>query len=237
MSALGAVEEVGEENVHGTVITWGMLMLLMVMDGRSLPAIEDQIRGIPSALRYVKESKITNCSDLGMSCSVFGTIVAANLWGKDEDNSFGFVQRDVDGFLQLDIELTRCATWGSFMAYRRNQCRGLLSLCISDSCERTPLCLHIVLDSGCISDSECDIAAKPMLLHNAGFIPHLIDGLLLDPGHPRQGTEETTKAAVQRDFAECATARTISADFVGPAPRTHLSSASSPDCSSCACCA
>jgi hypothetical protein len=144
VSALGAVEEVGEENVHGTVITWGMLMLLMVMDGRSLSAIEDQIRGIPSALRYVKESKITNCSDLGMSCSVFGTIVAANLWGKDEDNSFGFVQRDVAGFLQLDIEQTRCATWGSFMAYRRNQCRGLLSLCISDSGERTPFCLHII---------------------------------------------------------------------------------------------
>jgi hypothetical protein len=45
-----------------------------------------------------------------------------------------------------------------------------------------------------------------MLLNNTGFIAHLIDGLLLEPDHPRQGTDETIKAAVQRDFAECTTA-------------------------------
>ena len=30
-----------------------------------------------------------------------------------------------------------------------------------------------------------------------------IDGLLLDPEHPRKDTDEFTKTAVQRDFAEC----------------------------------
>jgi hypothetical protein len=42
-----------------------------------------------------------------------------------------------------------------------------------------------------------------MLLQNPGFIPHLLDGLLLDAEHPRKDGDEQTKSAVQRDFAEC----------------------------------
>eukprot|EP01048_Picozoa_sp_COSAG05_P018251 COSAG05_NODE_2639_length_2813_cov_1.688651_2_plen_151_part_00 len=45
--------------------------------------------------------------------------------------------------------------------------------------------------------------AKQLLLSNEGFIPHLIDGLLLNPEHPRKDTELGIKAIVQRDFAEC----------------------------------
>ena len=43
-----------------------------------------------------------------------------------------------------------------------------------------------------------------MLLNNAGFIPHMIDGLqvMLDPEHPHKDTDEAIKTAVQRDFAE-----------------------------------
>jgi len=72
----------------------------------------------------------------------------------------------------------RCDVWGAAFTMASNQCRGLLSLCISDT-------------------------AKQMLLNNAGFIPHLIDGLLLDPEHPRKDTNDAVKTAVQRDFAEC----------------------------------
>ena len=135
-------------------------------------------------------------------------MTAANLWGKDEDNHFGFAREcrrvqlsasqlprpapshpvarlrlwltegDIDGFIALDTELMRCEAFGSVLALAANRCRGLLSLCISD-------------------------AAKQMLLNNAGFIPHLIDGLMLDPEHPRKDTVETIKTVVQRDFAEC----------------------------------
>jgi hypothetical protein len=42
-----------------------------------------------------------------------------------------------------------------------------------------------------------------MLLNNAGFIPHLIDGLMLHPEHPRKDTADAIKTTVQRDFAEC----------------------------------
>ena len=105
---------------------------------------------------------------------------AANLWGKDEDNPFEFarecrqlvrfyrcltqspshaavrlrlwlIEGDIDGFVALNTELMRCEAFGSIFPMAANHCRGLLSLCISD-------------------------AAKQMLLNNAGFIPHLIDG-------------------------------------------------------------
>ena len=55
----------------------------------------------------------------------------------------------------------------------RNHCRGITNLCISDS-------------------------AKQLLINNDGFVPHLIDGLLLSPSHPRSDTPEEIKAIVQR---------------------------------------
>ena len=86
---------------------------------------------------------------------------------------------DIDGFIALNTELMRCESWGSIMVLTNNRCRGMLSLCISDT-------------------------AKQMLLSsNAGFISHLIDGLMLDAEHPRKDTDEAIKTAVQRDFAEC----------------------------------
>ena len=60
-------------------------------------------------------------------------------------------ERDIDGLLLIDTELMRCDHWGSAMSFAANRCRGLLSLCISDT-------------------------AKQMLLNNSGFIPHLLDG-------------------------------------------------------------
>jgi hypothetical protein len=51
--------------------------------------------------------------------------------------------------MMMDIELLRCETWGALWQLSANQCRGLLSFCISDT-------------------------AKRMLLKHAGFIPHLV---------------------------------------------------------------
>jgi hypothetical protein len=52
--------------------------------------------------------------------------------------------------------------------------------------------------SFCISDT-----AKQMLLSHSGLISHLLDGLLLDPEHPRKDTAHAIKTIVQRDYAEC----------------------------------
>ena len=88
------------------------------------------------------------------------------------------LEGDIDGFILIDTELMRCEVWGSITVLAANRCLGLLSLCISDE-------------------------VKQMLLSNSGFIPHLIDGLLLDPEHPRKDCDEAVKTVVQRDFAEC----------------------------------
>jgi hypothetical protein len=87
-------------------------------------------------------------------------------------------ETDIDGFVALDIELLQCNFFGGIWPLASNAARGMLSFCISDT-------------------------AKQMLLNHSDFIPHLLDGLLLQPEHPRQGSDPVVKAAVQRDFAEC----------------------------------
>ena len=78
----------------------------------------------------------------------------------------------------MNVELIQCKSIGSLLQLTSNAGRGMLNLCISD-------------------------VAKQMLLSNAGFIPHVVDGLLLNPEHPRKSSDEAIKAIVQRDFAEC----------------------------------
>ena len=182
VSTLSAVEQVGADDVSALVVIWGPLMLLTTLDGAALGQIEDKLRTIPAALRYVQQSSISNLVASGSAANVSGTIVAANLFGKDEDNTFGFSQDDIDGFIAFNVEIVACAVWGGMISLAGTG-RAILNLCISDS-------------------------AKQMLLDNSGFIPHLVDGLLLDPEHKRNGAPpvgapQHTKAVVQRDFAEC----------------------------------
>lgn len=181
LSILSAAEEVGEKGCNGGVICFGCLFFLMVLDGEHRPAIEDKIRPkLQSALRFcVAHPGIRHLADFGITASMFATVVAANLYGKDEGNTFGFGQSDIDGYLLYAVEMMRCEVWGSIWPLSQNSCRGLLSLCISDS-------------------------AKELLLNSAGCIEHLIDGLLLEPTHPRaETTSLEIKAVLQRDYAEC----------------------------------
>ena len=50
----------------------------------------------------------------------------------------------------------------------------------------------------CVSDKN-----KPLILANAGFIPYLVDALLLDPGHPRADMALELKTWCQEHHAEC----------------------------------
>lgn len=193
VSALSAVEQIGADNVHGSVVTF-MVWCMVNLDGEALGQIETKLRAIPSALHYIVENSVSHMANFGVSGSTLANILAANLWGRDEEATFGFAQKDIDGFMICEIELLRCELWGYTQALGSNHCRGMLNLCISD-------------------------LAKQMLLSHPGFISHLIDGLLLDPEHPRLRNEasrlasraddltckyfDTVKSAVQRDFAEC----------------------------------
>ena len=44
---------------------------------------------------------------------------------------------------------------------------------------------------------------KPLLLNNPGFIPYLVDALLLDPSHPRTEMNEEDKIWCQTHHCEC----------------------------------
>ena len=75
MSALIAVEKVGADKVIDGHVVCGLLWPLAVLQGEALPQIEDRLRAIPSALRYVKDSKLAFIEDFGFTAGTYGTIV------------------------------------------------------------------------------------------------------------------------------------------------------------------
>jgi len=79
VSALTAVEKLGSENVNVIAVVWNILRFLTIVDGEALGQIEAKLRAVPSALRYIYESKITHLADFGMTSGTFVTILAANL--------------------------------------------------------------------------------------------------------------------------------------------------------------
>eukprot|EP01050_Picozoa_sp_SAG11_P001848 SAG11_NODE_86_length_17300_cov_11.466717_20_plen_71_part_00 len=60
-----------------------------------------------------------------------------------------FAESDIDNYVRIETELLRCESWGNLWQLAANQCRGMLSLCISD-------------------------AGKQLLLANSGFISYLV---------------------------------------------------------------
>ena len=78
------------ENVNGHVVVWDILKFLTVLDGEALEQIEEKLRAVLPALRYIAENQCANMVDFGVTSQVFTAILAANLYGRDEMNPFGF---------------------------------------------------------------------------------------------------------------------------------------------------
>ena len=106
--------------------------------------------------------------------------LAAQVWGRDDDGGgLTFRQVDIDKIVQqADHRGPRV----QFLSMQADHGQPILNLCVSD-------------------------LNKQLLLNAEGFIPLLVDSLLLDPEHPRMdhttvGGEKTdwdaTKAPVQR---------------------------------------
>jgi hypothetical protein len=92
VAALSAVESVlvAEKRLNEGVVVYGLLGFLSILNDER---IDDAVRAIPSALRCVKDSKASLLADVGLTASSQASLVAANLWGKDEDNPFGFARK------------------------------------------------------------------------------------------------------------------------------------------------
>ena len=129
--------------------------MLTALSGEALDQIEDKVRAIPSALHYCKDHpNICNTAEFGQTSGTYASTIAANLYGRDEDNTFGFAREcafssynliyllltfqllwtesDIDSYIVLGTEYFRCETWGSLVTLPAGAGRGMLNLCISD---------------------------------------------------------------------------------------------------------
>ena len=175
VAMLSAVEQLGADNVCGDVVFFS-LWFLKLLDGEALPQIEDKLRAAKPALRYLCDSPISSIAEFGWTSGAFTVFIAANLFGKDEGNTFGFVQKDIDGVVD------------SASPYQVRATRT--------SSEMFSLDIH--LTGRWVYGSD---VAKKLLLMNPVFVPLLIDGIMLDVDHPRKDTVPAIKTVIQRKWA------------------------------------
>jgi hypothetical protein len=122
VSSLSAVQRSGADNANGVIIVNGVLWLLRVLDGEALGEIEDKLRMIPSAFRYLKDAKIFQVQDFGLSCGPFASAIAVNLYGKDEENSFGFTREYTPIQVRPSCVHISHATWPHLLLQRPLTC-------------------------------------------------------------------------------------------------------------------
>jgi hypothetical protein len=175
LDVLRSVPEVGSQNCHGVVCVWGYMRTLVILHGEKLQEIEDKFREERNALRYLIDNNIIFAQSLGLTGSAMASICAANLFGKDEENSFGITKNEINTFIAFYTELIEPTSWGEIIDIGHNHGRALLQLCISDR-------------------------NKEMLVECVDFVPHMIAGLLLDPNQKRQSLSQPIKSQVQRKF-------------------------------------
>ena len=179
-SALRETEQLDACKMNACMVSWSALWLLLMLDGSAVSQIDAKLRPLASTLRFLADSQIDFLVESGLTSGVFGTLIAANLFGKDEEeNSFGLTQRDISHIIPWMGEVINPTTWGFAVPFHSRTCRPLLNLCTSDT-------------------------AKQLLLSEDDFIPLLMEGLLLNPQHPsRKDADDTTLSIIQRDFSEC----------------------------------
>lgn len=179
VAALKAAEQIGADEACDCVVVAGALWTLEKIDsGHCLPQIEEKVRGAEGALRFCMDSGLAHTTDLGLTAGVHGSILAANVFGKEESGGFEFKQQDIEGLVSVYTEVITPTAWGVLMQPGPKELRGLLHIAISDR-------------------------NKVQLIRCSGFIPLLVTALLLAPDHPRKDMDVDLKASIQRDASEC----------------------------------
>ncbi len=156
-------------------IFYGVLWNLASIDFSNSPEALVVLRGAAGALRYAMDHGVPQLQDLGLTTDVFAAILAANLFGKDEgDGELKLGPADIKQILGYFAEMTTGTSWGGMF----------------------PLPTGFVMLNLAVSDAH-----KLLLLENDEFIPHCIDGLMLDM-EVRKDTETVARATTQRNYAE-----------------------------------
>jgi hypothetical protein len=181
ISSLTAYQMLGKPDDAGVIyLTWGVLHSLEILLGsaQARPIVVAKLRsaGVDS-LRYMLDHPLVTLGDFGQGSGAQATRVAALVWGRDDDaGGLTFKQVDIDTIVHYLDHRGPAAAFGPMMSTHGH---GLLNLCISDQ-------------------------NKLLLLASKGFIPLIVDSLLLDPEHPRRAQPDfdAVSPPVQRDFAE-----------------------------------
>ena len=101
VDCIKSVPEVGCQNCNGVVNTWGYLWTLIILSGEKMQEIEGKVREQRNAIRYMIDNNIIFAHAHGIESSTFSCVLAANLFGKDEENSFGCA-RHADANVAVD---------------------------------------------------------------------------------------------------------------------------------------
>eukprot|EP01043_Picozoa_sp_COSAG02_P050300 COSAG02_NODE_5156_length_4583_cov_2.229706_2_plen_530_part_00 len=183
ISALQAYRMLGRpEAASAAMIQWGVMYTLEIMlESPQAELVVDKLRkaGVDCFL-YLLDNPCVLLRALGWETGVHAVKIAAQTWGRDEAGGAGlrFKQANIDMIVQAaDSRGPLAAIWTMKAAHGQ----PFLNLCVSD-------------------------ANKELLLACEGFIPLIVDHLLLDPSHPRMDDApihgktkwEHVKAPVQR---------------------------------------
>jgi hypothetical protein len=174
---LRGVSKLHEANPCGI---WAMMQMLGSLDLSAEVAepIVRQLKGIPSALRFMLSHNLDHIKGIGQSTSAPCSAVCALAYGKDEGGEFVFDQAMVDAIVR-DLSFWFAGNGAGFMPVLPPFfLRGVRCLCVSD-------------------------VNKMLLVRCPDLVALITDMLLLDPEHARQNQGEAIKAAIQKDAAEC----------------------------------
>eukprot|EP01052_Picozoa_sp_SAG31_P046191 SAG31_NODE_8732_length_1398_cov_0.995381_1_plen_381_part_01 len=136
----------------------------LIRSGLRWRGCEEKMRTMATTLEFCLQHSLDMGREFGNLTDGFAAQLCACVFGRDEEGSpFTFTQPQVDSML---------TAWQQIM-----KAEGYRS-------SNKPSSENIQVLELCVSDRN-----KSLLLANTTFIPYLMDGLLLDPNHPRAGKE------------------------------------------------
>eukprot|EP01052_Picozoa_sp_SAG31_P033802 SAG31_NODE_3867_length_3800_cov_23.537422_4_plen_171_part_00 len=147
------------------MLQWGVLYTLEIMlESQQAALVVAKLRSAGvDCFRYLLDNPCVLLRPVGWESGVHAVKIAAQVWGRDDEGGgLTFKQQDIDMIVQAADHRGPLAT-----VYPMKPAHGqaIRNLCVSD-------------------------VNKKLLLQCDGFIPLLVDSLLLDPEHPR--TENVT---------------------------------------------
>lgn len=186
ISTLTAYQMLGRpEEASVNALIWGGVFLLdyMLASPQASEPVATRLRSAGvDAVRYVLDHPLSNFTTWNETGG-HATKIAAKVWGRSDDaDGLVFRQTDIDKIVEAAGHHGDAA---QILPMSAGHGQSILNLSVSE-------------------------INKDLLLNAEGFIPLLVDSLLLDPDHPRRNNDtllgstdfEAVKGPVQRDFAE-----------------------------------